>query len=74
MGLTTENNDMTIEESFTTLDAMIQKLEDDQISLEESFKLYESGMKLLKNINEKIDCVEKKMQIIDDAGKTEDFT
>lgn len=69
-----ENNDMTIEEGFKSLDEMIDKLEGDDISLEESFKIYENGMKLLKVINDKIDTVEKKMQMIDTNGQIGDFT
>jgi exodeoxyribonuclease VII small subunit len=74
IGLTMENNDMTIEEGFKSLDEMIDKLEGDDISLEESFKIYENGMKLLKVINDKIDTVEKKMQMIDTNGQIGDFT
>ncbi len=69
-----ENNDMTIEEGFKSLDEMIDKLEGNDISLEESFKIYESGMKLLKDINDKIDTVERKMQMIDATGQIGDFT
>ena len=73
MGLTTENNDMTIKESIHSLEDMIGRLKDEDISLEESFELYENGMKLLKSLNEKIDTVEKKMQVIAGSGQTEEF-
>ena len=64
---------MSIEESFDYLDEVIEKMEDDEISLEDSFSLYEKGMKVLKEASEAIDEVEKKVKLIDDAGKTEDF-
>ena len=64
---------MSIEESFAALDEMVEQLESEDISLEESFKLYEKGMALLKDLNGRIDRVEKQMQLIDEAGRTEDF-
>ena len=68
-----EKKEMTIEESFAALDDMVKKLESDKISLEESFRLYEEGMKLVKDVSDRIELVEKKMQIIAGNGETEDF-
>jgi len=68
-----ENKEMTIEESFEALDEMVKKLESDKISLEESFRLYEEGMKLVKEVSGRIEQVEKKMQLIADDGSTDDF-
>ncbi len=64
-----EKKEMTIEESFETLDEMVKKLESDTISLEESFRIYEEGMKLVKVVSGRIDEVEKKMQLIEDNGE-----
>ena len=55
------------------LDDMAGQLESDAVSLEESFRLYEQGMRLLKTLNDRIDRVEKKMQQIDDEGQIGDF-
>ena len=68
-----EKKEMTIEESFAALDDMVKKLESDKISLEESFRLYEEGMKLVKDVSGRIELVKKKMQIIAGNGETEDF-
>ncbi len=65
--------EMTIEESFARLDEMVRALESDEVSLEESFKLYEEGMKLLKDVNGRIDEVEKKIRRIEEDGSTEEF-
>ena len=46
--------DMTIEETFAALDALIDQLESGKGSLEDAFKNYEEGMKLVKSCNEKI--------------------
>ncbi|MBQ7583591.1 MAG: exodeoxyribonuclease VII small subunit [Lachnospiraceae bacterium] len=64
---------LSIEESFDYLDEVIEKMEDPDIPLEESFSLYEKGMKVLKQAAEAVDEVEKKVKLIDDEGKTEDF-
>ena len=52
---------------------MIEKLEDPDITLEESFTLYEQGMKVLKDATRAVDEVEKRVKLIDDDGNTEDF-
>ena len=38
----------SLEDSFEELEVIIRKLEDEEVSLEESFKLYQDGMKLVK--------------------------
>ena len=68
-----ENKEMTIEESFARLEGMVKALDSDEITLEESFKLYEEGMKLIKDVSGRIDLVEKKIRILESQGGTEDF-
>lgn len=63
----------SLEVMFASLEEVIQKMEQDEISLEESFSLYQSGMELLKKCNEKIDTVEKKVQILDENGECHEF-
>ena len=64
---------MSIEESFDYLDEVLGKMEDPDISLEDSFALYEKGMKVLKEAASAVDEVEKKVRLIDDDGSSEDF-
>ncbi|MBQ1881276.1 MAG: exodeoxyribonuclease VII small subunit [Lachnospiraceae bacterium] len=64
---------LSIEESFEYLDGILEQMEDEDISLEDSFALYEKGMKVLKETSSAIDEVEKKVKLIDEEGKTEDF-
>lgn len=47
----------------------LKKLESGESSLEESFQYYETGMKLVKFCNEKIDKVEKKMIVLEENGE-----
>lgn len=64
---------LSLEESMQLLDQLTRKMESREISLEESFNLYKKGMDLLKSCNDKIDKVEKKMQVIRGDGQLEDF-
>lgn len=65
--------EMTLEESFEQLDEIVNKLENENLSLEASFKIYQTGMELLKSCNSKIDNVEKKMMQINDNGELSEF-
>ena len=49
------------------------KKEEKQPSLEELFQLYQKGMNMLKQCNETIDTVEKKVQILDENGDAHEF-
>ena len=62
-----------LEELFGQLEDTIQKMEKEEISLEDSFQLYHKGMDLLKQCNDKIDKVDKKMLILDEEGETHEF-
>ncbi len=45
---TEKNNEaFSLEETFEKLDGMLERLEDREISLEESFSLYQQGMQLI---------------------------
>ncbi|MGN0325753.1 MAG: exodeoxyribonuclease VII small subunit [Lachnospiraceae bacterium] len=68
-----KEKDLTLEENFEALEEMIHKLEDKETGLEESFVLYEQGMKLLKKCNDQIDQVEKKVLVINQNGETDEF-
>ena len=57
-------NTMTIEETFAALDALIDQLESGKGSLEDAFKNYEEGMKLVKSCNEKKEKIEKQILVL----------
>ena len=64
----------TLEEAFTELDGLAEKLEDRETSLEDSFRFYRQGMELLKFCSEKLDTVEKKMLQINEDGTVSEFS
>lgn len=68
-----EKEKMSVEEAFAQLDEIIQRLESEEIPLEESFRVYQKGMELLKYCSGKIDTVEKKMMKLNENGELSEF-
>lgn len=64
---------MTLEENFHLLEETINKLEEKDISLEDSFELYKKGMDLVKECNSQIDTIEKKVLALNAEGGTNEF-
>ena len=62
-----------LEEMFQKLEEVIRKMEDSDVTLEQSFDLYNKGMKILKECNRTIDEVEKKVLVLDEDGETHEF-
>lgn len=52
----------TFEDSLRKLDEIVEALENEELSLEESVKKFEEGMKLSKFCAEKLDDAEKKIE------------
>ena len=71
---TAEQEQFRLEEAFDRIEALLEKLQDKNVTLEESFGLYQEGMGLLKLYNENIDHVEKQMLQIDEEGQTHEFS
>ena len=64
---------LSLEEKFAKLEETVKQLEQEEISLEDSFHLYKEGMELLKQCNEDIDKVEKQVLLLNAEGETEAF-
>ena len=71
---TAEQEQFRLEEAFDRIEALLEKLQDKDVTLEQSFGLYQEGMGLLKLCNENIDHVEKQMLQIDEEGQTHEFS
>ena len=61
----------TLEIILSEVEEIIGRLQQRDISLEESFLLYQQGIQKLKNCNEKIDAVEKKLLLLNEEGQLE---
>ena len=62
----------TLEQSFEKLEQIIGNLENGDVSLEDSVKLYNEGMKLIQNCNQQLDKVEKKIVVLNQKEGDED--
>ena len=71
---TADQEQFRLEEAFDRIEALLEKLQDKDVTLEESFGLYQEGMGLLKLCNENIDHVETQMLQIDEEGQTHEFS
>ena len=65
--------EQSLETVFEQVDEIGEQLEAEDVSLEDSFGLYQKGMDLLKVCNEKIDTIEKKMMMLDENGEEHEF-
>ena len=68
-----KKEERTLQEMLKTLDEQIRALESEDISLEDSFLVYEQGMKLIKECNDKIDRVEKKVLELNAEGTLQEM-
>lgn len=68
-----KTEERSLEEMFEQIETVIQEMEKGEVKLEESFRLYNEGMQLLKKCNETIDTVEKKVLVLDENGETHEF-
>ena len=68
-----EKKKENLEEMFKDLEELIGKMENEEITLEQTFDLYNNGMDLLKKCNLSIDEVEKKVLVLDENGETDEF-
>lgn len=65
--------EFVLEEAFEKLETIIEELEKSDVSLDDSFNLYQEGMKLLKACNDSIDKVEKELIILGEDGDTDEL-
>lgn len=63
-----EKNEMSMQEAFDALNELLAKMDNEDLSLEENFNLYEEGLKLVKICNEKLDAIEKKIIILEEKN------
>lgn len=63
----------SLEEAFIQLEEVLDAMEQEPVSLEESFQLYKKGMELVKSCHKSLDTVEKKMLVLNGEGETDEF-
>lgn len=55
---------LSVEDAFAQLQQILDRMDAEGVSLEESFRCYERGMKLIRYCNDTIDRVEKKVRVL----------
>lgn len=55
---------LTFEKSLEKLESIVKKLESGELSLEDSIKAFEEGVRLAQNCGKKLDEAEKKVEIL----------
>lgn len=70
-----ENNkkEMGLEERFAAIELILDQMEDENVTLDESFELYKKGMEQMKAANQALDQIEKTMLVMNESGELEEF-
>ena len=72
-----EKKELNFEELIEKLEDITNKLEKEQLSLDDSVKLYEEGMRISKECNTKLEDAEKRITVLindNDEIKEENFS
>jgi exodeoxyribonuclease VII small subunit len=62
--MATRKKKLDYEAAVTELESLVERLEQGDISLEESLKLYESGVLLTRDCQEALNAAEQKVQML----------
>lgn len=62
-----------LEDDFKKLEDIIERMEHEALSLEDSFKAYEEGMRIVLSCNEQIDKVEKQLIILNEKNQENSY-
>jgi exodeoxyribonuclease VII small subunit len=57
--------ELSFEQALDGLTAMVEKLESGKLSLEESVKAFEEGVKLSRQCEKLLDAAEQRLQVLD---------
>ena len=68
----TEEN-INIEKLLNELESIVNKMECDDLNVEDSLKSYEKGISLIKNAQSKLKKIEQKVEILSNEGALENF-
>ena len=62
-----------LQDDFKKLEDIIERMEHEDLSLEDSFKAYEEGMRIVLSCNEQIDKVEKQLIILNEKNQENSY-
>lgn len=74
MSKQTNENQLSFEQALAELEALVAKLEEGELPLDESLALFERGQILSQRCNDLLDAAELKVrQLAPDSGALDDF-
>lgn len=56
----------TIEQNFEEIENIIKEMQEEEVTLDKSFELYNNGINLVRDCSAQIDKIEKQIQIINE--------
>lgn len=62
----------SVEEAFTKLSDIVEKMDEPEVTLEESMQLYRNGVELLNQCGDTLDRIEKELIILTEEGEISD--
>ena len=68
-----EKQTVSLEEHFTNIENIIDRMEAGDASLDMSFELYKNGLEEIKMANAMLEDMEKAMMIMNEDGSLEEF-
>ena len=68
-----KNEKTGLEERFSMIEDILGKMEDENVTLDQSFDLYKQGSEQIKAANADLDRIEKAMLVINEDGELEEF-
>ena len=69
----TKKRESGLEERFAKLDSILDAMEDENVTLDQSFALYKEGLEQIKAANQSLDTIEKAMLVLTSEGQLEEF-
>ena len=64
-----DSGELSVEEAFAALEQIVHRMEEENISLEDSFNFYETGIRLVRYCSGRIDRVEKQVRMLRGEGE-----
>ena len=68
-----EGEPLSVEKSFTEIEARIEALENGDAPLEDAFRLFKEGMELIRYAHTAIDSVEQQVLKLSEEGEAEEM-
>lgn len=68
-----DKKETTLEQRFETIETILQRMEEGEVSLDESFDLYKTGLAEIKAANEMLGDMEKVLMVLNEKGDLEEL-